>query len=449
MVAREWLFLSYAWEDGALCEWLYRKLTAEGYLVWCDRFSMYGGEHWPKDIDVAIKTKTFRMLALLSRHSLPKENPVKERQMALALSKERREEFLIPLNVDGLRPTELGWELSDLNYISFGNWAAGLKRLLETLEKVGAPRPLPEEGPAIAARTFLPPPVVRDEPERLYTNCLVVKALPEIILRFEMSRPLFAVEWRDIETRWAVYRVDERRALAFGPPRAALIGDVSALRQGGAMWRPVPDVDGIRSGDLVSALIRKALVVRAVERGMQLAGDGQTLFFPAGLLPSDRLPFTNYKVRATWVRVVGERQAGLNRTRYHLGVHFRVRRDVVDGFTVQCQVRVHVTDVSGDPLNAKAVMRRRKLVAQNWWNHQWLSRQMAIAQFLAAGSDEIVVGDVEGQTVRIGAQLLAGQVPASIDDRALEPVREEVEALDLASAQESDEVADAPTGGSE
>ena len=50
---REHLFISYAWEDGALAEWLTLKLTAEGYRVWCDRFKILGGERWPEDIDDA------------------------------------------------------------------------------------------------------------------------------------------------------------------------------------------------------------------------------------------------------------------------------------------------------------------------------------------------------------------------------------------------------------
>src|SRR5690242_5913167 len=88
---RDHLFLSYAWEDAALAEWLYRKLTAAGYLVWCDRFKVFGGDRWPKDIDDAIRRRTFRLIALISRFSLEKPNPTKERQLALALSKERNE----------------------------------------------------------------------------------------------------------------------------------------------------------------------------------------------------------------------------------------------------------------------------------------------------------------------------------------------------------------------
>src|SRR5258705_12055302 len=97
------LFISYAIEDAALADWLARKLANQGYAVWLDRLKMLGGEPWPQDIDVAIKERTFRMLALLSTHSIKKPNPSKERTLALSISKTREiPDFLIPLKVDSV-----------------------------------------------------------------------------------------------------------------------------------------------------------------------------------------------------------------------------------------------------------------------------------------------------------------------------------------------------------
>ena len=132
------IFISYASEDGALEEWLALKLTAEGYKVWCDRTHLLGGESYPTDIDFALKHQTFRVLALLSRSSLQKPNPIKERTLSLNIGKERKIDFLIPLNIDGLSPTELDWMTSDLTFIPFrGGWAQGFAKLLKKLEAVG------------------------------------------------------------------------------------------------------------------------------------------------------------------------------------------------------------------------------------------------------------------------------------------------------------------------
>ena len=61
------LFISYAWEDRVIADWLTLRLTAAGYRVWCDRFKMLGGERFPEHIDEAIKNQTFRMLQGCSR----------------------------------------------------------------------------------------------------------------------------------------------------------------------------------------------------------------------------------------------------------------------------------------------------------------------------------------------------------------------------------------------
>ena len=80
--------------------------------------SCWVGKSYPLDIDCALKAQTFRAPALLSHSSL-KLNPRKERTLALNIARERNCEFVIPLNVDGLKPTELDWMTSDLTFVPF------------------------------------------------------------------------------------------------------------------------------------------------------------------------------------------------------------------------------------------------------------------------------------------------------------------------------------------
>src|SRR5438552_18689710 len=135
--ALEHLLINYATEDCALAACLTRKLTAEGYRVWCDRFKLLGGESYPREIDDAIKNRTFRMLSLLSRASLTKPNPLKERTLGLKIAAARGIDFVIPLNVDGLSATELDWMTTDLTYIPFSHgWAPGLRQLLAKLQSI-------------------------------------------------------------------------------------------------------------------------------------------------------------------------------------------------------------------------------------------------------------------------------------------------------------------------
>ena len=119
------LFVNYASEDGELAEWLTLRLTTEGYKVWCDRVKLLGGESYPRNIDKALKTQTFRMIALLSKHSLTKEHPLKERTLGHNISRQRKIDFVIPILVDDTRPDELDWMDSDLTYIPFNESGLG------------------------------------------------------------------------------------------------------------------------------------------------------------------------------------------------------------------------------------------------------------------------------------------------------------------------------------
>jgi hypothetical protein len=436
MPIREHLFISYAWEDGALAEWLTLKLTSEGYRVWCDRFKMLGGERWPEDIDVAIKTQTFRMLHLVSQYSLHKENPSKERQLALTLSKERKEDFLLPLNVDGTRPSDLPWQISDINYINFQNWSDGLRQLLKKLDTINAPKPLAQDGRRIAAETFLPTDAVIERPEILQSNCLPFIQVPAIVKRFRLSTPLTKEEEDQLSQRWAFYRVDGQKLLAFSSPPQQMPSTVRVRQDGGALWKDVAEIDEINSLNIVTSLLKKSLTVKCIEKGMKLRQDGGLLYFPIGLLEKDRIKYFSYKGRMTRVNVIGERKARGVKVRYHLAVAFWVRRDVIDGFVMMTKIRLYLVDSIGQPLEAKIALNKRKKIAKSWWNHQWLSRQMAIRSFLADGGESIVMGSDLKEQLILAIDPIQGEVSLSINEAFLRPLGVKLRAMQPAELDE-------------
>lgn len=143
MAARDHLFVSYAQENWALAEWLTLRLTAENYRVWCRSFQVLGGERYPQDIDDAIRNSTFRVIALLSRASMSDPHAIKERMLALHLARERNIDFLLLLNVDGLRFTECDWMTSDVTFLPFHeHWTTGFSQLLKKLRVIDTPRTL-------------------------------------------------------------------------------------------------------------------------------------------------------------------------------------------------------------------------------------------------------------------------------------------------------------------
>ena len=315
---QEHLFISYATEDAALAEWLTLKLTSFGYRAWCDRFELLGGERFPRDIDKAIKEKTFRLLAILSKASLEKENPTKERTLALNIGRERKTDFLIPLKAEPLSATDLNWMVSDITYISFHeSWANGLRQLLKKLEKIGAPRNLANGG-QVAANALLDDNLIEQKTEKLYSNLIEVKRIPELVQRFQLRRAPSPPEADQMISAWPVYRVDETTYLSFQYPPTFLADRLNIRQVGGAVWRDLPTIDGFKSGDVVSSLLRRSIESRCLNRGLLADQEQRLLYFPNGLVKSNKLSFTGYDGKRSYVLAVGQRTKSGSKYRYHL-----------------------------------------------------------------------------------------------------------------------------------
>jgi hypothetical protein len=418
---RDHLFVSYASEDYELAEWLTLKLTAEGYRVWCDRVKLLGGESYPRDIDRAIKERTFRLLALLSRHSVSKPNPVKERTIALNIGQEQGIDFLIPLNVDGLAPTQLDWMTSDLTFIRFHeSWASGFAQLLKKLDSIDAPRHR-VDGRETVCQWFAARDRVLDRPERLWTNLLEIRELPRTLLRF--TRPSDGFHpWPDA---WPHYQQDAAVAWAFEYPANASVAASPRIAQ--VDWESDRWHGGLRLIDVATHLVKRHLLRHCLAKGMSISHDGQYLYLPPGLLPGDRLSFTGYDGRRTWVQAVGERtfrlRSGLReKSRYHLSPVFRPMLRAFGRPVLQIQLRVHLTDPQGVPLDPVRAFRRRKSICKDWWNHEWLSRLIAVVSWLADGNESFKVGDgTSGPLVLAGVPIRL-VAPVGIDEGTLAPV---------------------------
>jgi len=73
--------------------------------------------------------------------------------------------------------------------------------------------------------------------------------------------------------------------------------------------------------DVALSVLRKAITVSCLAKGLALS-QKRDLYFPEGLIPGNRLKFTNYDGTKTFVSTVGERtfKSGLTKevVRYHL-----------------------------------------------------------------------------------------------------------------------------------
>jgi hypothetical protein len=438
------LFISYAWEDGALAEWLALKLTAAGYRVWIDRFKLLGGESYPSNIDDAIRRGTFRMLALLSRHSLDKPNPQKERTLALSLARDKKiEDFLITLNVDGLRASDLNWMVSDLTFIPFESWSAGLAQLLKKLESITAPRPLIDRGRAAALDVVLAEPVLVDRRDPVASNWFPFVHVPEELVVFRFAK---SVEKRAL-SKWAFYDVDAKRVIAFEHPPSSVSDEYELLDAQPHRWRDQQLIEGIRSRNIAVSLLRRSIEASLLRRGLRYAD--RLVYFPFGLVEHNRLPYKMATGRKASMLVAGDRKARAGGTfNYHLAPSFVVR-DFGDGFAGRLVLRLHLTNADKTPLAPHSILARRKQIAKSWWNHQWYSRQQAVMYFMSEGKTAITIGDDPERAVVMSALPLSGATAKAIDEALLAPIEKEVEAYaeDAVNAISHEEDDDEDTDG--
>ncbi|MDA1278070.1 MAG: toll/interleukin-1 receptor domain-containing protein, partial [Verrucomicrobia bacterium] len=213
---RKLLFISYAYEDQVFAKWLARKLAFYGYGVWFDQIQILGGESWVKEVDVAIKDRSFRVLGLLSKASIGKDNPRKERTLALQLGKQwKTDDFLVTLNLDGVQPD---WTLSDISWISFReSWADGLRKLLKKLESLNAPRI--HAGNTAIAKAALErgASLLSQKSEALTTNWMPFVQVPEALHVFDTSE-LSKEQEQACRDLWPHYGLKPGQAAAFSPP---------------------------------------------------------------------------------------------------------------------------------------------------------------------------------------------------------------------------------------
>ena len=411
------LFINYATEDWEFVQWLALRLTAEGYAVWCDRLKLLGGESYPEDIDRAIREGTFRFLAVISQNSVHKANPRKERTLALNLARERDLDFVLPLNLGGVGPTDLGWMLSDLTYVPFDrSWADGLAQLLQKLQSISAPRTL-IDGKGAVGDWLKSRDSLSGGPERVWTNVLPVEEIPESLIRARAAGGQEA----GFPEGWPVVRLGERVFWSFELPDSVVpqkLSEHELVRWDEPYWR-----GGEHPSHIATQLLRKHLESKAQALGLERTPDGKHLYFPPGLLSGDVLSFESYNGRRSWVRAVGTRtfRFGMDReqSRYHLSPVFRPVLHRYGQPSVLVHVRLFLSDLDGSALDSRKAARRRKAIGRGWWNHQWLSRTLAVTQWLAAGEASISLGLDPRTKLTLAAQPLHLSAPSGIDEARL------------------------------
>lgn len=446
---RTHLFINYATEDALFVDWLCLRLLNEGYKVWCDRLKLLGGESYPNDIDDAISQHTFRFIAVLSRNSIRKPNPLKERTAALAIGRERSENFVVPLNLDGLTPSELGWMQSDLTYIPFSNWKEGLTQLLKNLEAAGTPK---ANAPASVAALLEVRRCVNDDPEVLWCNLVRIKRVPARLYRYEHDVAMTPSAALQSLARWAHFRENASVCWSFQSPSAELIAQYRFVHRGTCDdWRTAsgPDINFYNVGKKV---INSTLFHRLLSAGLRYDENNHYVYVP-NEKRFERLTFSSLRGQS-WIKGVGLRSfwtsKGRDSVRYHLSPSLHAWLDFGGQDVVCVRTRLYLTQLDGTPIKASLMQSRRRIICRSWWNHEWLSRIFATLQLIAPSNGDICIGNAPEE------QLVLERFPMNLKaDHALqesllksrEEAQEFAESMDRKNDDDSETLLDEEKSG--
>jgi hypothetical protein len=415
------LFINYAVEDSAFTDWLALKLISEGYQVWYDRLKLLGGESYPQDIIDAIRNQTFRMISILSHNSISKQNPVKERTIGTNITKDRKIDFIIPLNLDGLKSTELDFATTDLTFIPFyKSWYSGFCMLIAKLNEINAPKN--QETNRQTLTQWLADenqPLARNE--KVWSNLLPVLELPSFLRKF---RKVPEVDIRTVDKDWAFASAGRNEFWAFSPPKIAHSDAVEEIDQ----VKTETIVNGVNGSltNTLTYLLSYNLARLCIRKGLREASDG-SVYFPGNLLQNNKLYFNRYDGRKTFIKVTGERKfysrfqgnVFSEMSTYYLMPEFRFFIRMLGDPVVRLRIGVHWTDGNGNPIEPKKANSHRKTLCKTWWNKQWLSRVIGIADWISEGKGEIRILEGVAGSFRIGCKPIHFYTKVGIDEEKL------------------------------
>jgi hypothetical protein len=395
--SESYLFISYAIEDTIFAEWIEKKLMSYGYLVWRDKSSMLGGERWTEEIELALDNLSFRVIGILSKSSLHKENPSKERTKAIQIGKKKGiSDFLITLNVDGVR--DLDWLTVDINYIDFTNsWSSGLSQLLTKLEKINMPKCY-EQALGSLNKLMVEHNKPDDVTEIVHMNIIQLTQKPKTLYRIVLSQtnPL-----ADLDRQIAFVRQGNDVIWSFELP---VIEESQGLEFEAILWEKTPYYGKINLINRVKELVFICIKNKLIERGLSFNEDHRAFIFHNESNRIRSIYYKGAKGRNISIKTIGERTISNNVFVYKLGFNCNVRFNSEKDIFVIITPTYLFYEQSGAPVSPKKVIARRKKLCQSMFNHQWLIRLYAIVQWMT-DNDCLTLLSLESNALVLGNKL--------------------------------------------
>ena len=446
--SRDTLVIDHHPGDHALATWLARRLQLAGYRVWCYGTAPLAGENPDDSIRALISQRASRFLPLLSSNSLADADFLARCSIASGT-----DGLVLPCYAKTVDPNNLPTKFrQNASCKFFESWVTGLASVFDALEAAGiAPQLNEDQGRAIALRSYVPEPVVRDVAETVYSNTFAA-SIPSSIQVCVLERSLNDEEKFQLRQKWAFVVANSLTYLAFVSP-PDFVPLINSKRQAEYAWEHYEFKYDKRSTNVIKELVRRSLDVACVTAGLLWCKDRKRYYFSQGTSPLHNLSYVHVDGRKTRVTATGQISLGsgdyAKPFRYQLSPDFRVGHDDSGLWWVTLRLYVRITDLEGKPYEKKGITRRRKKVANNWWNQAWFARTLAVIQAVAGGANEIVIG-AGNQRVAVSVEPLQWECPVSIDYTAVDRIgdfQEEIAALRFMDQDEEDELeSDGPDG---
>jgi hypothetical protein len=427
------IFISHATpEDNAFTRWLGSKLELAGYKVWHDLDRLKGGDYFWDKIESAIRSESFRFLAVVSTVSVTKSG-VKD-ELAVAATIERSlPGFIIPLRIDqydfGLFPISIHRK----NAIDFANgWHKGLAALLDTLEEVAVPKTTkPDAG---LVRHWLSEmkegAILRTEnPEKLDSTWLPVLSLPQSLetARFLRSERKIKLTQENIVLPWFE---QEDRIVGF-----ARSDDLVSLMRNSVMLKSAGGVDtktfienGASLGDKyilkgearkrVANLVRQAWELTMETKGLGIhehSGGRKVFYVTPAMTKGERIPFIDVDGRTRRKALHGRSEKRKANWSYAVGMVPAFD----DPWRIELRSTIVFTDDDGRPMDTPAKAHRLRMsFCRSWWNDRWRGFLRAFLTLVAEGQPEIRLPVGSDRHIVIGAAPIIFTAPVGLSDLA-------------------------------
>jgi hypothetical protein len=384
------LFLSHATpEDNYFAGWLTAKLALMGYDVWCELRELKGGEDFWRNIEQIVRQNSVKFLFVVSGASVQKHGVRQE--LALAEKIRDRGDFIIPLRIGDVAHGDLPIELIRLNVIDFtDNWAGGLGKLLEKLEKDQVLRTEAIDSAQILQSwkfaLSINDNILKNRDETYRSNWFEY-SLPKAIYLHKPSN------LADVDVLRIAYPtiIEDGYLITFACPRCVATIDGPMSSEKIEITRFLENKDYVSNTLRLSVkevkkktieLLNQAFTSLLRSKGMLLYSLSQedAYYFPRVESDKRQEKVSLKKYGRKWIQLVGD----VRELNWHFAIHGNAAFYPVPAYSVMSHVIFTTQD--GTPLDSRKQHRLRRGIGKHWHNKKW--RDLLLGAMLWLSDDK-------------------------------------------------------------